>query len=347
MDDNNHGTHVSGTIGAVGNNNVGVAGVNWTASIMGLKFLNRQGSGSTADAVDAIEFAIQAKQAFGAAANVRVLSNSWGGGGYSQALYDEINKAYSADMLFSAAAGNNGSNNDSAPSYPASYNLDNVVAVAATDSSDALASWSNYGSTSVDLAAPGVNVYSTLRGGGYGYMSGTSMATPHVSGVAALVLSACGGLATGDLKRVLLGYVDAVPGLAGKVATGGRLNADSAVAKCGTVPPPPPPDFSIAASPASRSIRRGQSTTSTVSVIPANGFLGNVGLVASVSPSGPSQGFGTNPIQISSASAKSSVLTIGTTSTTTRTTYTIKITGTGTVGTPPVSHSASVTLTVR
>jgi len=131
MDDNSHGTHVSGTIGAVGNNGVGVVGVNWKASIMGSKFLDSTGSGYLSDAINAIEFVNQTKNIFGAGANVRVLSNSWGGGGYSQALLDEINSANANGMLFVAAAGNSASNNDVTPSYPASYGAPNVVAVAA------------------------------------------------------------------------------------------------------------------------------------------------------------------------------------------------------------------------
>ena len=150
MDDNNHGTHVSGTIGAVGNNSLGVVGVNWTASIMGAKFLNAGGSGTTAGAINAIEFVVQAKEAFAdtGAANVRVLSNSWGGGGFSQALLDEINRANDSGMLFVAAAGNNGRNNDVFPFYPANYDAPNMIAVAATDNQDARASFSKIGRAS-------------------------------------------------------------------------------------------------------------------------------------------------------------------------------------------------------
>ena len=233
MDDNNHGTHVAGTIGASGNNAVGVAGVNWTASIMAAKFLGASGSGTTADAIDAIEFTIQAKAAFASthAANVRVLSNSWGGGGFSQALLDEINKANTNDMLFVAAAGNSGRSNDASPTYPASFNAPNVLAVAATDSRDRLASFSNYGATTVHLAAPGVNIQSTTRNNTYTYFSGTSMATPHVSGAAALVLSAC-GLTTATLKTALLTGVDILPNLAGRVASSGRLDVARAIAGC-------------------------------------------------------------------------------------------------------------------
>lgn len=213
MDDNNHGTHVSGTIGAVGNNGVGVVGVNWVAQIMAVKFLDSTGSGTTANAINAIEFAIQAKAAFAStnAANVRVLSNSWGGTGFSQALLDEINKANTHEMLFVAAAGNSATDNDVTPTYPASFTAPNVIAVAANDNPDALAYFSNYGPATVHLSAPGVNVLSTIPGGAYQYDSGTSMATPHVSGAALLLLSRC-SLNTASLKTTLLNNVDLPPG---------------------------------------------------------------------------------------------------------------------------------------
>ena len=242
MDDHNHGTHVSGTIGGVGNNGVGVTGVSWTASIIGGKFLNASGAGNTADAIDTIDFMIQAKAALVATggANIRVLNNSWGGGGFSIALQNAIADAQANDMLFVAAAGNSGSNNDIYPFYPASYAVPNVVAVAATTSQDLRASFSNYGATSVALAAPGENILSTTIGGAYGYSSGTSMATPHVSGAAALVLSAC-ALNTAALKSTLLTTVDVLGSLTGLVATNGRLNLDRAIRTCGTATIPPPP----------------------------------------------------------------------------------------------------------
>jgi subtilisin family serine protease len=241
LDDNNHGTHCAGTIGARGNNSQGVVGVNWTTSIMGLKFLNSAGSGSTTDAIDSIEFAIQAKQAFAGSggANVRVLSNSWGGGGFSQALLDQINKANNNDMLFVAAAGNNGRNNDTTANYPSNYNAPNVVAVAATDNRDARSSFSNFGATTVDLGAPGTGILSTVPNGGYSSFNGTSMATPHVAGAAALVLSRC-TLNTANLKSNILNNVDLISSMSGITVTGGRLNVNKAIRACsgggGTTP---------------------------------------------------------------------------------------------------------------
>src|SRR5262245_29609022 len=238
LDDNNHGTHTSGTIGARGNNGSGVVGVNWTTSVMGLKFLSASGSGNTADAIECIQFAIQAKQIFGAAANVRILSNSWGGGGFSQALLDAINAANSNEMLFVCAAGNSNSNNDVTAFFPANYDAPNVLSVAATDNRDNKSSFSSFGATTVDLGAPGTNILSTVPNGGFAVFSGTSMATPHVSGAAALVLSRC-SLSTANLNANLMNNVDPVSSLSGRTVTGGRLNVDKAIRACagGGTPP--------------------------------------------------------------------------------------------------------------
>jgi subtilisin family serine protease len=239
MDDHYHGTHVSGTIGAVGNNGIGVVGVNWTVKLMGLKFLNASGSGTTADAISAIDFAVNAKIA---GQNVRVLSNSWGGGAFSQAMLDVINRANANNILFVAAAGNDGFNNDVTPHYPSSYNTPNMVAVAATDNRDGTPTWTNYGATSVHLGAPGVNILSTMPASAYDYLSGTSMATPHVSGVAALVLAvpAYSASTVAQLKARILNNVDLIPSLAGRTTTGGRLNAAKAVGAPGPTPTPAP-----------------------------------------------------------------------------------------------------------
>src|SRR5207244_13373298 len=170
--------------------------------------------------------ALQAKAPFagtGTPANIRVLSNSWGGSAGSNALRDEINKANTNEMLFVAAAGNSAADNDSTPAFPSNYNTPNMVAVAANDNPDALAYFSNYGATTVHLSAPGVDVLSTVRGATYEYESGTSMATPHVSGAAMLVLSRC-SLNTAALKPLLLHTVDPIPAQARWTITGGRPN---------------------------------------------------------------------------------------------------------------------------
>ena len=233
MDDNSHGTHVAGTIGASGNNGSGVVGVNWIASMMGLKFLGANGSGWTSDAMVAVEFALQAKAAFASTggANVRILSNSWGGGGYSQAMFDAITAANANNMLFVASAGNSARDTDLGVQYPAGDDVPNVISVAATDSHDTLASFSNWGLTTVELAAPGAGIYSTAPNGGYMGKSGTSMAAPHVSGVAALALSMCAA-STSDLHWMLLSTVDVIPALQGKMTTAGRLNAARALQSC-------------------------------------------------------------------------------------------------------------------
>lgn len=232
MDDHNHGTHCAGTIGAVGNNGIGVAGVNWDVKIMALKFLSAGGSGNTSDAIECLEYAIMMKQTYGI--NIKVTSNSWGGGSYSQAMYDAIEAARDADILFVAAAGNDGNNNDSWPHYPSSYSLDNIIAVAATDHNDNLAYFSSYGLTSVDLAAPGVSILSTLRNNSYGSYSGTSMATPHVAGAAALIWAGYPFHLWNDVKTIILDTVDPLSSLSGKVLSEGRLNISDAV-----IPPGP------------------------------------------------------------------------------------------------------------
>ena len=221
FDDNNHGTHVAGTIGAVGNNGVGVAGVAWKAQIMPLKFLSAGGSGSTAAAVNAVNYSV------GEGAGVS--NNSWGGGGFSQTLYDAINAGRAAGQVFVAAAGNNGSNNDATANYPSNYNLPNVVAVAATDRRDALASFSNYGRATVDLAAPGVSILSTTPNNTYSVFSGTSMATPQVAGVFALVRNLYPAETGAQAIGRVLGAVDPIAAAANTTITGGRLNAARAV----------------------------------------------------------------------------------------------------------------------
>ncbi len=239
MDDNGHGTHVAGTIGAIGDNGVGVVGVNWHVQIMPLKFLDASGSGTVSGSIAALNYAV--------ANGASLSNNSWGGGAYSLALHDAIAAAGAQGHIFVAAAGNNGANTDTAPYYPASYDLANIVSVAASDASDQLAGFSNYGPVSVDLAAPGVNILSTLRGGGYGTMSGTSMAVPHVTGVLALVRGQHPQWTSNQVIAQVLSTVDPLASLSGKTVTGGRLNAARAVG--GDLTPPTVTIATVAPSP--------------------------------------------------------------------------------------------------
>lgn len=227
MDDNKHGTHVAGILGAVGNNGQGIAGVCWNVRLMPLKFIGADGSGDTDAAIRAIRYAV--------ANGARILSNSWGSTSQSRALEEAIKAADEAGAIFIAAAGNSGMNNDKStllnhPNYPSTYPLPNVVAVAASADNDALASFTNYGRTSVDLAAPGVDIYSTVPGGGYETLSGTSMATPFVSGVAALLWSNEPGLSHHEVIQRILDTVDPAPRFDRYLLTGGRLNAWAALA---------------------------------------------------------------------------------------------------------------------
>ncbi|BAU47851.1 peptidase S8 [Sulfurifustis variabilis] len=237
LDDHGHGTHVAGTIAAVGDNGVGVAGVNWRARVMAVKFLNSSGSGSTSDAIGGILYA--------ADMGARVTNNSWGGGAFSQALQDAIVTANNAGILFIAAAGNSGLNNDVSPSYPANYAVPNVVAVAATDHNDALAGFSNYGANTVHLAAPGVDILSSVPAighpccsdpSGYKRLNGTSMATPHVAGAAALLFAQFPGKGHLQVRDRMLGAVDEKGTLNGRTITGGRLNVFNALEDDTTAP---------------------------------------------------------------------------------------------------------------
>ncbi len=211
-DSGTHGTHVAGTVGAVGNNGLGVAGVAWQANLMPLRFISG-GFGTMADAIAALSY--------GDAHGVRITQNSWGGGNPNQALVDALK---ASPALHICAAGNDGNNSDIKPLFPAAYPLDNILAVAATDHNDQMAEFSNFGKASVDLAAPGVKTYSTVPGGEYGFKSGTSMATPHVSGAASLVLTKFPDLTNEQLKDRLMFSTDRLDHLEDKVASGGRLN---------------------------------------------------------------------------------------------------------------------------
>ena len=221
-----HGTHVAGTIGAKGGNATGVAGVVWDVKLITAKFLGRQG-GTTANAVKAVDYLTNLKTKHGL--NIVASNNSWGGGGYSKSLFDAIGRADAANILFVAAAGNGGrdgvgDNNDSLPHYPSSYTNANIISVASITGTGARSAFSNYGATSVDLGAPGSGINSTLPDNKYGSYSGTSMATPHVTGGAALYAASHPGASAAATKSAILSGAVPTPSLSGKAVTGGRLN---------------------------------------------------------------------------------------------------------------------------
>ncbi len=220
-DDEGHGTHCAGIVLGTSQDITVTPLQAAKIKIMPLKFLDSTGSGSTTNAISAINYAV--------AMGAKVISNSWGGGSPSDSLLQAIAYAYQNKVLFVAAAGNNGTNNDATPTYPANYSVPNVISVAATTSSDVKASFSNYGATTVSLAAPGVGIYSTYIGNSWATMSGTSMATPFVAGVAALMLRENSSMSAYQLRNVLLGAVDQVTGLNGAVVTKGRLDAYTSV----------------------------------------------------------------------------------------------------------------------
>jgi subtilisin family serine protease len=235
-DDNGHGTHVAGTIGATGNNGVGVVGVNWRVTIVPIKFLSSSGSGSLMDAIEAVDYATALKRK---GINIILTNNSWGGGGYSQQLVDAIARNRDEGILFVAAAGNSSQNLDSSPSYPANYNLANIVSVAAMDSNGAPASFSNFGATTVDIAAPGVQVSSTYPGNRYVYLSGTSMATPFVSGALALLKSYSSNLDWQSMIQILYASADVRGSLQNKCIGNRALNVDRMLQAAPFNPAPP------------------------------------------------------------------------------------------------------------
>lgn len=230
MDDNSHGTHVAGTIGARGGNGIGVVGVNWNVSIMAVKFLDANGSGSSVDEYRALKYIVANKP--------DVVNGSYGGGAPSKLIASILDDARSKGILFVFAAGNDSQNNDLSPQFPASYPHDNIIAVAATDSRDQIASFSNYGRTTVDIAAPGENVMSTIpmkeakAYGPYAAFSGTSMASPHVAGAAALLLAADPSLRgkPAQIAQRLMTTAQFKTQLSALVGSGGRLNVANAIA---------------------------------------------------------------------------------------------------------------------
>ncbi|MBM7073950.1 S8 family serine peptidase [Shewanella sp. 202IG2-18] len=277
MDQNGHGTHVSGTIGATGNNGTGVVGVNWDVSIVGCQFLDASGSGSTANAIACIDYLTDLKVNQGV--NILATNNSWGGGGFSQALKDSIDAGGEAGIMFAAAAGNGAFDNDSSPSYPASYDSESIIAVASTDRNDEMSSFSQWGLTSVDIGAPGTAILSTTPGNSYSTFSGTSMATPHVAGAAALVWSLNPDLSVLEMKQLLMNSGDAIAALEGRVASGKRLNVANALVEAD-----PEPGYRLTVQPASQTIAAGESASYTFDVGSVAGWTGDVDVSVTVSP---------------------------------------------------------------
>lgn len=230
-----HGTHVAGTIGAVGNNRIGVAGVAWHVKLMSLKFLGgSKGEGSTGDAVRALSYAIDQKNR---GVNVRVVNASWGGGGQSQSLRNAIAAAGAAGIVFVCAAGNEAADNDSTADFPANFatDLNNVISVASITRDDELSSFSSFGHLSVSVAAPGTGIISTLPNNHYGSFSGTSMASPHVAGIAALVLSNEPSLTPAQVRDRIVSTAEPASAVASKMVSSGRASAYNALTN--TIPP--------------------------------------------------------------------------------------------------------------
>lgn len=225
VDVDGHGTHVAGTVAARGHNGEGVVGVAFETKVMGIKFMEGNSGGTSSQAAEAIRYAVRS--------GAKVINASWGGPGGSTAIRNAISWARSQGVLFVTAAGNEGSDNDRFASYPANYDLDNIISVAASDRSDRLAEFSNFGRTRVDLAAPGVEIASTLAGGDYGYMDGTSMASPHVAGAAAILLSARPSTGYLALRAALLGGAEPLRSGADRIVTGGRLDLEGSLAELG------------------------------------------------------------------------------------------------------------------
>lgn len=280
MDSDSHGTHVAGTIGASGNNGIGVAGVNWSVTLLPCQFLGPTG-GSTAGAIECINYFTDLKLNHGV--NVKATNNSWGGGSYSDTLKAAIESGGEAGILFIAAAGNSGVDADSTPMYPAAYDLDTIVSVASTDRNDDLSIFtsgaSNYGAVSVDLGAPGSAILSTVPGGGYASYSGTSMASPHVAGAAALLWSVNPDITALEMKSILMNSGDSLSALEGKTVSGKRLNLANAM-----VDADPTPSFRLNITPRNQQITAGDATQYTVDIGNIADWMGEVALTVDVDP---------------------------------------------------------------
>jgi subtilisin family serine protease len=296
-----HGTHVAGIMGAVGNNGIGVAGMNWQTTILPVKWLQSAGA-ETGALLEALEWVLRAKQE---GVNIRVVNDSptFFGTLRSEAVKKAIEELGANNILFVTAAGNTGNNNDeeAVRRYPCGYHLPTEICVTATDNRDALPSWANYGPNTVDLAAPGVSIYSTLRGEKYGYLTGGSMASPQVAGAAALILSTEPSLSATQLKARILESVRPDPALAGKVTTGGILDVCAAIVACKEAAAP------IVATAAASSVTQ-HTATLNATVNPNGEAVGDchfdygvTSAYGSSAPCTPAPGSGTSPVAVSAS----------------------------------------------
>lgn len=306
----NHGTHVSGTIGAIGNNNKGVIGMAPNVTLISAKFL--QGSGSLDAAIRAIDYITDLKLRHGL--NIVATNNSWGGGGFAQGLQDAIERAKQADILFISAAGNNAANADVTAFYPSGYPNDNIISVASITSTDQLSPFSNYGASNVDIGAPGSDIVSTVTvnyTSGYASYSGTSMATPHVTGAAVLYKTAYPNATYSQIKSALLSNARPIPALTGKCLTGGTLNigfisgvvtnpsvvSRNCVVPSGldTTPPPTPSNFRV-----TNITEEGATITWDIPVDPESGLRQTTVQFSTKSSYGPMSCYSTRTIPVTS-----------------------------------------------
>ena len=269
MDDHSHGTHVAGTIGAASDNNIGITGVNHHTSMIGCKFLAASGSGAIGNAIKCLDYYIDLKLS---GTDIRLTNNSWGGGSYSQAMEDALIRAHQAGLLFVSSAGNAGSNNDNGAHYPSSYQVDSVLAVASTTHVDGLSSFSNYGKETVDLGAPGSDIYSTMPNNGYASKSGTSMASPHAAGAAALLLASNPGLTHMEVKSLLMSTGDPLSRLENNTVSGKRINLANAVNAAAL------PTWYLTADSNSQTIKQGESAELTFTATTINQWQGDIAL---------------------------------------------------------------------